>query len=331
MEQFGSKLFNQSGKITLLFRFPETKKVLNIYYIYEIIRTTKKGEDASMLFTQVLEEYKIYLKGIDKSKRTVEGYFQDLNFFQKWLQQKYNCPAYLDDITFEDVEEFLRILKDERNYKPASRKRVAASIKMLYRFTYKKKLSTEDIASQMEPIKVPQKEREYLKEEEVMSFVEAVEHKLAKVTIQTMFYAGLRVSECINLKVEEIDMEQKMLKVVEGKGGKNRTIPICQKLLEIFEDYNTWRVESDYFFATEKSGRFSKVRLEAIIRDTRKKLNLKKNVTAHTFRHSFASRLVAKNVNIVNISKLLGHSDIKVTSIYTHTDISQLQDAVNLM
>lgn len=284
-----------------------------------------------MLLTEALTKYETYLKGVDKSKRTIEGYFQDLRFFQKWLQAKYNCPAYLEDMTFDDVESFLRMLKDERNYKPASRKRVAASIKMFYKFAYKKKMCSEDIASQIEPIKVPQEEREYLTEEEVMAFVEAVDHRLTQVAILTMFYAGLRVSECLNLKVEDVDMEEKMLKVVAGKGNKNRTIPICTKLLEVFEDYNTWRVKSDYFFATEKTGRLSKVRLAAIIRDKRRELGLKKNITPHIFRHSFASRLVSKNVNIVNISKLLGHSDVKVTSIYTHTDISQLQEAVNLM
>ena len=284
-----------------------------------------------MLFTQALQEYREYLKGIDRSKRTVDGYFLDLNFFHKWLQEKYNCPAYLKDITFEDIEDFLRMLKDERNYKPASRRRLSASIKMFYRFAYKKKLYTEDLASQIESVKVVPKERDYLSEEEVMEFIEAVGHKLCKVVIYTMFYAGLRVSECVNLKVEDVDLEKRVIKVIAGKGNKNRTIPICDKLHERLTDYSTWKAESDFFFATKKTGTFSKVRIEAIIRDTRKELGLEKQVTPHTFRHSFASRLVSKDVNIVSISKLLGHSDIKVTSVYTHTDLSQLQQAVNQM
>lgn len=284
-----------------------------------------------MLFADALKDYEIYLRGLDRSKRTIEGYYHDLNFFMKWLQDWYNGSVYLEDITLEDIETFLRMLKEERNYKPSSRKRVSISIKMFYVFAYKKKLGVEDIAAQMEPIKVPHKEREYLKEEEVMSFVEAVDHDLARVAILTMYFAGLRVSECVNLKIEDVDMDKKIIKVIAGKGNKDRTVPMAPRLLEIFEDYLEWKVESDYFLATERTGRISKVRLEAIIRETRKGLNLEKHVTAHTFRHSFASRLVAKNVNIVNISKLLGHSDIKVTSLYTHTDLSQLQDAVNLM
>lgn len=284
-----------------------------------------------MLFSDALLEYATYLKGVDKADKTIKGYFQDLNFFEKWLLEEYNCPTYLEDITIDDIEKFLRMLKEERDYKPSSRKRLSASIKMFYRYCFKKKLCRVDIAGQIEPIHVPQVEREFLTEEEVIDFVKAVDHKLAKVAILTMFYAGLRVSECLDLKVKDVDMEKKILRVIAGKGNKNRTIPICDKLLVIFKDYNTWREDSEYFLTTKASGGFSRTRLTAIIRDTRRELKLEKKVTPHMFRHSFASRLVLKDVNIVNISKLLGHSDVKVTSIYMHTDMTQLEEAVNLM
>ena len=146
-----------------------------------------------------------------------------------------------------------------------------------------------------------------------------------------MFYAGLRVSECVNLRVEDVDLEKKLIKVIQGKGAKNRVVPINAKLFKVFEDYNKWRVDSEYFFASQKTGRLSKVRIEAIVRDTRKELGLEKQITPHTFRHGFASHLVKNNANIVSISKLMGHSDIKVTSVYTHAGLDMLEDAVALM
>ena len=284
-----------------------------------------------MLFIQALEEYREYLKGIDRSKRTVDGYFLDLNFFHKWLQEKYNCPAYLEEITLDDIEDFLRMLKDERNYKPASRRRLSAAIKMFYKFAYKKKLCSEDLASQIESVKVVPKEREYITEEETIDFIGAVSHKVCKIVIYTMFYAGLRVSECVNLRAEDVDLEKRLIKVIQGKGAKNRVVPINAKLLKVFEDYNKWRVDSEHFFASEKTGKLSKVRIEAIVRDTRKELGLEKQITPHTFRHGFASHLVKNNANIVSISKLMGHSDIKVTSVYTHAGLEMLEDAVALM
>jgi integrase/recombinase XerD len=285
-----------------------------------------------MLFSDALEMYRRYLQGIDRSQSTVSGYFLDLNFFLKWLEKKFNCSAYLEDVNLEDIDDFLKMLKSERNYKAASRRRVSTAIKLFYRFAYKKKLSTEDLASQIENIKVIPEERQYLTEREVFEFVDAVQHQLAKTCIWTMYYAGLRVSECINLKTENVDLEKKLLKVVKGKGNKDRTVPICDKLCEILKDYLTWRVDStEYLFGTEKTGRISKVRLQSIIRETREKLGLKKKVSPHMFRHSFASKLVSKDVNIVYVSKLLGHSDVKVTSVYTHADVSQLHEAINQM
>ncbi|MGF7184404.1 integrase/recombinase XerD [Desulfitispora alkaliphila] len=284
-----------------------------------------------MLLSKALGHYKDYLEGTDRSQRTIEGYLQDLTFFSKWLKEKYNCPAYLEDITLDDIEDFLRMLKDERNYKAASRRRLLAAIKMFYKFAHKKELCPEDVTLQVEPIKVVPKERDYLTEEEVREFVGAVESRLCQVVIYTMFYAGLRVSECVNLKVDDVNLEKKLIKVVQGKGAKDRVVPINTKLLSVFEDYEKWRVDSEYFFASEQTGKFSKVRIEAIVRETRKRLGLEKQITPHTFRHSFASHLVKKQVNIVSISKLMGHSDIKVTSVYTHAGLDMLEEAVAMM
>ncbi len=284
-----------------------------------------------MLLSSSLEEYKEYLTTTDKSPATLEGYSIDLDSFLRWLEAEYNCPAFVEDITIRDIEKYLLMLKEERKYQPASRKRASISIKMFLKYAYKKKLCKEDIASEIESIKVPLKERDYLSEKEVMDFARAMDHDLARVIVLAMYYTGLRISEITNLKVDDVNLEKKVIKVVNGKGRKDRTIPICGKLRDLLLDYVAWRVNSEHFFATEKTGRVSKMTVDRAIRQTRQKLNLKKNVTAHTFRHAFASQLVAKNINIVHISKLLGHSDIKVTSVYTHTDTSQLEDAVNVL
>lgn len=287
------------------------------------------GED--MLITEVIQNFKNYLAGIERSKKTIEGYFYDLNFFSKWIDQKYNVPCYIEDVTIGDLEEFLVMLKEQRNYKPASRRRIVATLSMFYRFACKKGYCEKNVVDQLEPIKVTQIEREFLSEEDVLDFIDNVNHALCKVVIYTMFYAGLRISECVNLKVEHVDLQSRRIKVIAGKGNKNRTIPINEKLLTKLQEYEKWRYSSEYFFATSKTGQFSKVRISAIIRETKEKLGIEKKITAHTFRHSFASSLVSKDVNIVSISKLLGHSDIKVTSIYTHTNMDRLEADINRM
>lgn len=284
-----------------------------------------------MLLREAADSFQQHLRSTEKSKNTVNGYRVDLTCFDKWLEDKYNCPTYLDDVTEKDVDEFLFMLKEEKNYMPASRRRVSISIKMFFRYAYKKKWCPDDITANMESIKIPQKERSYLTEEEVMTFAAAITHKLVRLAVLTMFYSGLRVTECANLRTEHINFATGMIHVVEGKGAKDRKIPMSPKLVELLTDYQTWRIDSEYFFATKKTGRLSKERIDAVIKQTLIKLGWNKKVTAHTFRHSFASRLVAGNVNIVNISKLLGHSDIKTTSIYTHVNMEQLQQAVSML
>lgn len=186
----------------------------------------------------------------------------------------------------------------------------------------------------MENIKFQQKERNYLTYEEVMELIEAIDHPLIKYIVETLFYTGMRVSECLNLKLEDVDISNNVIHVIEGKGGKNRDIPISKKLNERLTDYlcsYRCNIESDYFFSTQVSGSVTPRYVNYVISNTVKKLGWNKKVSAHTLRHSFASNLVKHNVSLVKIQKLLGHSNLKVTSIYTHSSIDELKDAVNLL
>lgn len=224
-----------------------------------------------MQMSPFIDIYLKYLQSLERSKKTIEGYMYDLFFFSNWLESRYNGPCYIEDIVVSDVEAFLTMLKTERHYKPASRRRLVATLNMLYRFAVKKGYCDRNIIDQLEPIKVTAKERDCFNEEEVLFFVKNVKHKLCQIAIYIMFYAGLRISECVHLKVDHVDLERRRLRVVAGKGNKDRTIPICDKLYLILLDYEKWRFESDYYLATSKSGQFSKVRLSAIIKETRER------------------------------------------------------------
>jgi len=284
-----------------------------------------------MILQSVLSDYKVYMYQQEKSPRTITGYMQDLNFFRKWLEKEFNGPVYLEEITFEDIEKFLTHLKVEKDYKPASRKRISASIKMFYKYAWKRNMCPEDLASKIENVKYVPKERDYLTEEEALSFIKAIKHPVVQVFTTTLFYTGVRVSEALALTPEDVDLNLGWIRIKNGKGNKFRRIPICHKLKKVLLDYEQWRVDSHQYFATEKTGSLSIGRVQAIIRETRENLGCKKHITAHIFRHSFASQLVKNDVNIVSISKLLGHSSLKTTSIYTHASDEQLVDAVRML
>lgn len=285
-----------------------------------------------MLLSEALQAFSQYQSSIERSPRTVRGYQQDLSVFRRHMEQRYNTSIYTSEIQIEDVEAFLVHLKDVRQTKTSTRKRYLGSIRSFCKWAYNRGLLEEDIAGKLEPIKVKIEERRYLSEAEVDAFIDAVAHRLVKVAVQIMYHAGLRVSECVNLRKEHVDLSQRLIRVVDGKGKKDRIVPMRDRLHDILVDYETWREDSEYYLATRKTGRLSIVRIGAVIRETVAKLGWEKgSVTAHSFRHAFASHLVHRNVNLVNVSKLLGHASLNTTSIYTHAHLNDLRDAVNVM
>ncbi len=285
-----------------------------------------------MLFMESVEQFGKYQAIIERSPVTIRAYHEDLTLLNRYLEEKYNSPVYLEDITQEDVEEYLYYLKEVKSYQPISRKRVLGSMRSFFGYAYKSEWCDKNVTAKLEPIKCQQKERQYLSESEVNQFVNAIPHELIRLVAQTLYYTGMRISECLNLQVEDVNLEDNLIHIRHGKGNKDRFVPINSKLKELLVDYSeNWRVVSDKFFATRISGSLSPTRVAKVFSDTTKALGWKKKVTAHILRHSFASKLVKNDVHLVKISKLLGHSSLKTTSIYVHSNMDDLKDAVNTL
>lgn len=286
-----------------------------------------------MLLNEAIKEFKYYITISNKSKETLKGYTKDMNAFQRFLEQKYNGPVYLEEIKVMDIEDYLYSLKLKK-LQSASRSRNLYTLRSFWSFAFKNKFCDSNLASVVESIKVNRKERTYLSEEEVEILLKNLEHPLINLVVKTLFFTGMRIGECINLKISDVDFKNKLIKIINGKGGKDRNIPINNKLMPVLESYlenDRDSIESSYFFATHKSGHLSGAYVNRVIDDTVKALGWDKQVSAHILRHSFASNLIKKGVNIVHVQKLLGHSNLKVTSIYTHANVDELSDSINMM
>ncbi|RAP29622.1 hypothetical protein C2W64_03272 [Brevibacillus laterosporus] len=287
-----------------------------------------------MLLMNTVEIFLEYMSSIGRSEETISGYGKDLVYFTRFLENKYNCESYMDEITVSDIEEYLHYLKEERGYAPASRLRNLHTLRSFFAYAYKKELVVRNIALSVEKIKVQQKERTYLADGEVERLVHAIDHALIRLVVIVLYMTGLRISECLNLTVDDVNLEEKVIHVVAGKGNKDRLIPISLRLLPLLQEYlqeKRPKTGSPLFFCTKKTGMLSPVYVNKVITEAVKKLGWKKKVTAHILRHSFASQLVKNDVNLVQIQKLLGHSSLNVTSIYTHTNLDQLSDAINTL
>lgn len=290
-----------------------------------------------MLLHDAIQTFLEYLYIINRSNETISGYRKDLKLFVNYLESRYNCALYFEDISINDLESFLNYLGNCKKLSAKSRSRVLYTLRSFWNYAAdKKELSTKNIARSIETIKVPQKERTYLKDEEVKILIQAIDNKLIKLIVQALFYTGMRISECINLKIIDIDMnpENRLIHVRNGKGGKDRNIPINNKLYDLLSDYlNNWRVKtkSNYFFTTKRTGRVSPVYINQIIRETVVRLGWTKKVSAHILRHSMATSLIRNGVDLPTVQKILGHSNLKVTSIYCHTDLSLMEAAMQVI
>ncbi len=284
-----------------------------------------------MLFRQLIEHYRKYLITIDRSNETVRGYTVELSCLNRFLEEKYNGMIYFDELTIEDYEDYLLYLKN-KGFASASRRRMIYIIRSLYNFCVKKDILVCNLGIKLDAICSTQKERDYLTNEEFDELIEVIENPLIRLTVITLFYTGLRIKECLNLKIEDIDFKNLTIHVKNTKSKKDRKIPLHQNLVVLLKDYlNNWYEggDSEYIFATKKTGRLSPGYVNWGLHRATKTLGWKRHITCHNLRHSFASNLVKRKIDLVKIQKLLGHSSLKVTGIYTHVDDSELHDAVN--
>ncbi len=189
-----------------------------------------------MLLSQAIKGFTTYMKLIDRSQETIRGYKLELTYFSNFINVKHNCPVYLEDITLQDLEDYL-LHEKERGAASSSRSRSLYILRSFYNYCCKKDLCTKNIASLLEPVKIKQKERTFITEDEFEALVKTIKQPVIRTVVQTMFYTGGRMSEIIKLKLQDVDLENKILHIIEGKGGKDRDVPINDKLHKILTNY----------------------------------------------------------------------------------------------
>lgn len=287
-----------------------------------------------MQILDIIPLMKACLQSLQRSEETIRGYLVDLTQLERFLSAKYNCPTYIEDLTEDDILDYLNMLREEKGYKPASLNRHLNSIRTLCKFAYRKDWIDTNPTRNIDQIRFQRQERTFLTPNELDVFIESIEHPLAQLAARIMSFTGLRVAECTSLCLEDVDLENLVIHVLNGKGGKDRDIPISTTLVPYLVDYlENWRPNVSFgkFLATAKTGSITHQTINKAFHQTTYKLGWEKKVTCHILRHTFASKLVANDVHVSKISKLLGHADVRTTSIYMHSSTEELQEAVNLL
>jgi len=284
----------------------------------------------------IIKNYMRYLKlERNYSPNTLEAYRHDLDFLVEYAEKN---DVALVDMKLEDLESFSASLHD-KGITARSQARILSGVRSFYRFLVLDDYLQDDPTELLPSPQIGEHLPEYLSVEEVDLLEAAIdlskwEGQRNKAIIETLFSCGLRVSELVNLKISQVFEEEKFIRVL-GKGNKERLVPISDKALK---EINLWYIdrnlmkikpgEEDYVFLNRRGAHLTRTMILIMIKRTALDAGIKKTISPHTLRHSFATALLKGGADLRVIQALLGHEDIGTTEVYTHIETSDLREAI---
>ncbi len=267
---------------------------------------------------------------IDKnySQNTIDSYKRDMVMFDKFANKKINS------INTESIKDYLKYLKDN-NHNERSIVRNISTLRSFYKFLIINNYINENPMENISTFKIAKKLPDVLSIEDVNKILDI---KITdnysirnKAMLELMYASGLRVSELVNLKTYDIDINEDIVRTI-GKGSKERIIPIGDYAKEAVSNYLSIRHTflkkeiNDYLFLNNHGKKMTRQGFFKIIKSIAKEKNIKKEISPHTLRHSFATHMINNGADLRTIQELLGHSDISTTQIYTHISTEKLKN-----
>ena len=284
----------------------------------------------------IVRKYRQYLK-LEKglSPNTCEAYLEDLDKLLAFLRSEQISVL---TTRLDDLEQFAAGLHDVGIH-PRSQARILSGIKSFFRYLNLAEWREDDPAELLPVPKIGRKLPEVLSVTEIDAIIGAIdrtknEGQRNRAMLETLYSCGLRVSELCGLKLSDLYFEKGFI-IVEGKGSKQRLVPISPRAIKEIElwldDRNHWRVKpgyEDFLFLARWGNAISRIMVFHLIKELAQAAGIDKNISPHTFRHSFATHLLEGGANLRAIQCMLGHESIATTEIYTHIDRSMLRSEI---
>lgn len=286
----------------------------------------------------VVRDYVRYLK-LERghSPNTIDGYQHDLRKLLDFMQE---TGKTVYNIQLEDLETFSASLHDI-GITPTSQCRILSGVRSFCRFLKLDGYRDDDPSELLESPQLGKHLPEVLSTEEVDALEDSIdlskwEGQRNKAIIEVLFSCGLRVSELITLKLSNLYIEERFIRVT-GKGSKERLVPISGKAIKElnywFIDRNSMKIkpgEEDYVFLNRRGAHLTRTMILIMIKRQAEAAGITKTISPHTLRHSFATALLEGGANLRVIQEMLGHESIATTEIYTHVDTTKLREEVLL-
>lgn len=285
----------------------------------------------------ILRRYNQYLQ-LEKSlsPNTLEAYQNDLNHLLEFLQEKNLCYK---NVTIEDLQHFCAVLID-LGISARSLARTLSGLRSFYRFLLLEGEVENDPTELLEGPKIARHIPDVLTVEEIDRMISCIdlskqEAQRNRAILEVLYSCGLRVSELCLLKLSSLYLDEGFIRV-EGKGNKERLVPISEKAIKELNFWFSERVHipikpgnEDYVFVSfRRGGALTRVMVFYIIKELAERAGIHKSISPHTFRHSFATHLLEGGANLRAIQSMLGHESIGTTEIYTHIDTARIREEI---
>ncbi len=290
---------------------------------------------------EYINDFELYLK-LEKSlsPNSIEAYSHDVYKIVSFLEAN-ELSTLPNELSTEQIREFLMWLH-KFGISERSQARIISGIKSFYAFLWLEEKITSDPTELIETPKIGKKLPEVLSLIEIDKILAAIdlskdEGQRNKAIIETLYSCGLRVSELVNLRISNLYFKEGFIRVI-GKGDKERLVPISPKAIKEINYYkeatrnhiNVAKGFEDILFLNRRGKQLTRVMIFTIIKQLCEKAGITKNISPHTFRHSFATHMVDGGADLRAIQDMLGHESITTTEIYTHLDKQHLQDTIML-
>jgi integrase/recombinase XerD len=291
-----------------------------------------------------IDEYLLFLK-VEKNltPRTINEYRMDLHLLLQFLEER--GLVEWSQVKQRDLRHFMHYLQEERQNSATARARKVSSMKGFFSFLHEETILKENPSFRLRKPKLEKKLPLYLSQEECQRFIQVLQehspNQQRDITAVFLFlYTGIRLTELTQLNVHHVDMENHLLRIY-GKGRKERLVPILSPLHRILTSYLESRKETlqqdaisfQPLFFTRRKGKWQRIHqrtIHEIFMQYSQMARLdQQHFSAHKLRHTFATLLYSQGVDLIELKKLLGHTNLSTTEIYTHTSTSQLKEALN--
>lgn len=272
------------------------------------------------------------------SKNSIDAYLTDIAKLQQYSELNLNQqPA--QKFTYLQLQRFVEWIA-EIGFSSTTQARIISGIKTFYKFLVLENDIKDSPAELLETPKLKRKLPVFLTVEEIDAMLNQIDRSEPEgernlSMLETLYSCGLRVSELVSLKISDLNLSEEYIKVT-GKGNKQRLVPIGKRAISLIENYirhhrsklNIQKQHLDFLYLNRRGKPLTRVMIFYIIKDLADKASIKKTLSPHTFRHSFATHLVEGGADLRAVQEMLGHESITTTEIYTHLDTQFLRENI---